>query len=158
MATIEVGDAQRAKFEKFLSDPRSPEVTKLLKIAVAAADLKIEDLGIYWGVTVCPEKDIFARINVSNRILFDIHMDCLVVVLVLTHEFGKGRLPKWLQLSSGFPKIDGSRTAIFKNLSAAKKAFGMKAFNQAFIAHSKTQWRKLPNSKWHNPLTNSFLI
>lgn len=158
MATIEVGDAQRAKFEKFLGDPRSPEVTKLLKIAVAAAELKIEDLGVYWGVTVCPEKDIFARINVSNRMLFDIDVDCQVVVLVLTHEFGKGRLPKRLQLRSGFPKIEGSRTVIFKNLSKAKKAFGMKAFNQAFIAHSKTKWRKLPDPKWHNPLTNSFLI
>ena len=40
MAAIEVGDAQRVKFEKFLSDPRSPQVSKLLKVAVAAAELK----------------------------------------------------------------------------------------------------------------------
>jgi hypothetical protein len=158
MATIEVGDAQRVKFEKFLSDPRSPQVTKLLKVAVAAAELNKEDLGIYWGVTVCPDKDAFARINVSNRILFSIDMDCQVIVLVLEHELGMGRLPKKMRWSSGFPTVEDSQAVVFENLSEAEKAFGMKAFNKAFIAHSKTQWRKLPNSKWHNPLTNSFLF
>ena len=55
MNKIDATQVQIDKYEKFLKDPLSRKVIKFLRVAVAAAELKDEDRGVYWGITVYPE-------------------------------------------------------------------------------------------------------
>ena len=158
MDKIVATQVQIDKYEKFLSDPRSPKVIKFLRAAVAAAELKDEDRGVCWGVTVYPEKAYIARLNVANRIVLQIDTGGRVSIYYIEQELGRRYFPKFWVRYDGFKKISGSKEAYFFRISHAKRALKNKQFRRAYEAHAKTQWRTLPDTNWHNPLTNSFLI
>ena len=158
MDEIDATQVQIDKYEKFLKDPRSRKVIKFLRVAVAAAELKDEDRGVYWGVTVYPEKAYIARLNVANRIVLQIDTGGRVSIYYIEQELGRRYFPKFWVRYDGFKKISGSKEAYFFRISHAKRALKNKQFRRAYEAHAKTQWRTLPDTNWHNPLTNSFLI
>ena len=158
MDKIDATQVQIDKYEKFLKDPRSRKVIKFLRAAVAAAELKDEDRGVRWGVTVYPEKAYIARLNAANRIVLQIDTGGRVSIYYIEQELGRRYFPKFWVRYDGFKKISGSKEAYFFRISHAKKALKNKQFRRAYEAHAKTQWRTLPDTNWHNPLTNSFLI
>ena len=158
MDKIDATQVQIDKYEKFLKDPRSRKVIKFLRAAVAAAELKDEDRGVRWGVTVYPEKAYIARLNAANRIVLQIDTGGRVSIYYIEQELGRRYFPKFWVRYDGFKKISGSKEAYFFRISHAKRALKNKQFRRADEAHAKTQWRTLPDTNWHNPLTNSFLI
>ena len=158
MDKIDATQVQIDKYEKFLKDPRSRKVIKFLRAAVAAAELKDEDRGVYWGITVYPEEDYIARLNAANRIVLQIDVRGKVSIYYIEQELGRRYFPKFWVRYDGFKKISGSKEAYFFRISHAKRALKNKQFRRAYEAHAKTQWRTLPDTNWHNPLTNSFLI
>ena len=158
MDKIDATQVQIDKYEKFLKDPRSRKVIKFLRAAVAAAELKDEDRGVRWGVTVYPEKAYIARLNAANRIVLQIDTGGKVSIYYIEQELGRRYFPKFWVRYDGFKKISGSKEAYFFRISHAKRALKNKQFRRAYEAHAKTQWRTLPDTNWHNPLTNSFLI
>ena len=158
MDKIDATQVQIDKYEKFLKDPRSRKVIKFLRAAVAAAELEDKDRGVCWGVTVYPEKAYIARLNAANRIVLQIDTGGKVSIYYIEQELGRRYFPKFWVRYDGFKKISGSKEAYFFRISHAKRALKNKQFRRAYEAHAKTQWRTLPDTNWHNPLTNSFLI
>ena len=149
---------QNQKFNEFLRNPHASQIRALLKTAIDAAGLLESDRGIYWGVTVCPDKIAVARLNVSNRVLLNVQRDQSVEVFLLDETLRFNRLPRKLELYEGFPSLTGSAMLVFANYEDATTALTNRAIQRYLRNHSLAEWRKLPNSKWHNPLANSLLL
>lgn len=149
---------QTQKFNEFLLHPQASQIRALLKSAIGAAGLLEVDRGIYWGVTVCPDKDAIARLNVSNRVLLNVLRDQSVEVFLLDEKMRFTRSLRNQTLYEGFTSLKGSAMLVFASYEVATEAFKNRAIQRYFRNHSRADWRRLPNSKWHNPLTNSLLL
>ncbi len=154
----EPSSVQSEKFNEFLRNPHASQIRALLKTAIGAAGLLESDRGIYWGVTVCPDKIAVARLNVSNRVLLDVQRNQSVEVFLLDVTMRFNRLPRSLKLYEGFPSLKGSAMLVVTDYEKATATLNNRAIQKYFQNHSLADWRRLPNSKWHNPLANSLLL
>lgn len=154
----EPSPVQTKKFNEFLQSSSAGQVHALLRVAISAANLRSEDLGVYWGITVCPDKDSLARLNVSNRVLLDVRRTGSVDIFLLDRTMRFNRLPMSLKLYEGFDSLPGSAILEASSYEEATTALGNRAVQKYFRQHSLAEWRKLPNPKWHNPLANSLLL
>ena len=104
-------ERQRGHFDKFMKMDGAQEAIKVLRDVAEAADLKIEDLGVKWGVTACVDKDTFVRLNVADYALFDVRdpakspsqRECAIAFLP------KGRLMNIKLKATGIRRTNGFR-------------------------------------------------
>jgi len=153
-------EVQSAKYKKFMTHPLKEKAIAYLNLIVTAANLDLRDLGVTWGITLCVDTKSVLRVNVSNRYLAD-------VIFSTTAPEGRALLcvigepqilgPKSMRVHGGFKNIKDSTILTCDLGEDSTRLVSESAVKSALIAHANTLVRNLPNDKWHNPLSASFI-
>ena len=160
---ISATGVQQEKFELFMAHELKTPSIEFLNQIVDVANLSQSDLGTDWGVTLCPTDATVLRINIGNwefaRVGSHSDIGTSAAMMAIT---GK---PTWtLGLPSSFAWQTGSEsiendvclwTALGKH---STKTLSKKRIQVALKAAAVARRvRALPNSNWHNPLSEQIL-
>jgi hypothetical protein len=155
---IEPTEAQRTKYEKFLTLPRHRELVECCQLVVEAAGLGWSEMGHRWGVTVCVSATSMLRLNVGNRVLFDALADG-DMELFIVHPLD--RPPAWderIEAYEGFPQLADSIRLLLSDIDDLLDVLDEPSIPAEVKAHADASGRDLPRSEWHNPLMTGLLL
>ncbi len=149
-------DVQKSKFEKFMKHPLKDRAIEFLNYVISAADLDIKNIGMTWGVTLCANSKSVLRVNVSNRYLADVFVtksypDGRALICLIGEPQVIG--PQSMRVHDGFENIENSKIITCDLGRDLSRLISERSVQNALKAHAETFVRKLPNSKWHNPLS-----
>jgi hypothetical protein len=157
-------DVQKRKYEKFNKHELSGESIEFLKQLIQSSGLDISEIGVSWGVTVMPSPETMLRVNIGNYEFARVSHsksggDGRVMICVK----GEPQLPvlipgslSWVK--SGFKALNDD-FAVFVTLGRdSTKVLGMKKIQAGSRDGAKSRMsRDLPNSNWHNPMTEELI-
>jgi len=158
MSESPVSSTQRRKFDQFQSLPSADDAMTACRAVLSAAGLRQDQLGTHWGVTVCVEQGSQLRLNVGNRILFEVTDDNQYDVFLI-HS---GRIPfRWIrygQVRGGFAQVKDSIVLRADRVKDVQSFVGARGIAKKLSAHAEASWRTLPKPDWHNPLVSPLLF
>lgn len=164
MAKREATDVQKHKYEKFNKHELSKECVSFLNQLIQSSGLNIFEIGVVWGVTVMPDAETLMRINIGNYEFARVsHSKTWSDGRVMICIKGEPRLPVLIPASfswrkSGFKALDEDY-ALFMALGRdSTKVLGMKKLQPSIRNGAESRMlRGLPNSNWHNPMTEELI-
>ena len=154
---------QQEKFELFMAHELKTLSIEFLNQIVEVANLSQSDLGKVWGVTLCPTDAAVLRINIGNWEFArvgshsGIGTSAAMMAIIGKPTWTLG-LPSSLIWKKGFEGIEKDVvlwTALGKH---STKTLSKKRIQVALKAAAVARRvRALPNSNWHNPLSEQIL-
>jgi len=164
MNALQPTDVQREKYNKFLShELKDPSVAFLNEI-IQASGLLTSEIGKTWGVTLFPDAKTILRINIGNwefaRVNWDNDRKQAIVMFFVIGEPRMGLLtPVSVYVVPGFETIDNDFGVCMNLGSDMTRMLGKKSIKSGLQKSVATRSKKgMPNSKWHNPLSEQLII
>lgn len=151
-------EAQRKKFNAFMTRPDVQSVIECAVQTVFAAGLDLDGMGVRWGITACVDKNSVLRLNVGQRVLLDVTSHGIELFAV--HP--RGEPAAWRyggMLYGGFPEVKDSVRLIARDphdvidLLANHPELASKV-----RSHAEASSRPLPRSDWHNLLLDDLIV
>lgn len=153
-------ESQRTRFDQFSRLLDADEIIDGLLEIVACTDLSDDDLGETWGITLCPEEKILARVNVGSGVLAEVLQSGrgLVFRIMVIGEFEiPGLIEDSAFLSAGSENIE--RSVMVSVLSERLlDVIDLPGVDDRVAAHAAIGDQKLPRTNWHNPMSEILLF
>ncbi len=128
------------------------------RAVVSAAGLRQDQLGTHWGVTVCVEQGSQVRLNVGNRILFEVTDDNRYDVFLIHGSRIPFRWIRYGEVRGGFAQVKDSIVLRADRVKDVQSFVGARGIAEKLSAHAEASWRTLPKADWHNPLVTPLLF
>lgn len=154
---IPATDTQKRKYETFEQSPLRSNAVELIQSIVSVNDLQLDRIGEDWGIIVAPTPGIVARVNVGMRTVVELDREGLVYLYMLGSRSDLVDVSDSVAEGPGFKPLPDSYCLVAKvgdDVTVLLGNPGVLAQHRALVAHG---YRRLLNSKWHNPLTRDLV-
>ena len=163
MNAIQPTDVQLEKYNTFLNHELKDLNVAFLNEIIPASGLLMAEIGKTWGVSLFPDAQTILRINVGNwefaRVNWNNDQKQAIVMFFVIGEPRIGLLtPVSVYVVPGFETINNDFGVCMNLGSDAIRMLGKKAIKSGLQESVKMRSKKgMPNSKWHNPLSEQLI-
>jgi hypothetical protein len=153
-------ESQRTKFDQFSRLLDADEIIESLLEIVACTELTDDELGETWGITLCPEEKVLARVNTGSGALAEVLQSGrgLVFRIMVIGEFEiPGFIGDSAFLNPGFESVEGS-VMVSVLSERLLDLIDLPGVDGRVAAHAAIGDQKLPRTSWHNPMSEILLF